>query len=62
MAVSIARILYNSVLVTQSSVLVTQSSLLSPVICPYFAISEGSHRDKLGNATVSAKAMNVSHR
>jgi hypothetical protein len=55
MAVSIARILYNSVLVSQSS-------LPSPVIRPYFAINEGSHNDKLGNATVSARAMNVSHR
>jgi hypothetical protein len=28
----------------------------------YLAIKEGSHRDKLGNATVSARAINVSHR
>jgi hypothetical protein len=32
------------------------------LIRPHFAINDGSHRDKLGNATVNARAMNVSHR
>jgi hypothetical protein len=28
----------------------------------HLAINEGNHKDKLGNATVSARATNVSHR
>ena len=69
MAVSIARIPYNAVLSPRFSVLLsvfppTSAFFLIPdsLIRRYFAISDGSHNDRLGKATVSARATNVSHR